>query len=149
MALSEICDPSQAINPDVKPFNHLANQSMNCFLNSLPKLKLLVALGCCLGTLSACANPEAVAPTKGPEAASSAPPAASSTQSAAAGKIDINKAPIAELDKLELPGTKPSLSERIQQGRPYTKAEDLVTKKVISSEELTLIKGLITTGPAK
>jgi DNA uptake protein ComE-like DNA-binding protein len=124
---------------------------MNRFLNFPQTLKLIVAVGGCLGALGGCANPEATAPTTAPTKAaeSSAPPAASSTSQAAASKIDINKASIAELDKLELPGTKPSLSERIQQGRPYTKAEDLVTKKVISPEELTLIKGLITTGALK
>jgi DNA uptake protein ComE-like DNA-binding protein len=122
---------------------------MNSFLNSPRPLKLLVALSCCLGALGGCATPEATAPTKMPESAASAPPATSSMTQAAAGKVDINKAPISELDKLELPGTKPSLSERIQQGRPYAKAEDLVTKKVVSPEELTLIKGLITTGAPK
>ena len=60
-------------------------------------------------------------------------------------KININKAPIAELDKLELPGTKPSLSERIQAARPYKTIDDLVTKKAISAEELGLIKSLVTT----
>ncbi|AFY72352.1 DNA uptake protein [Synechococcus sp. PCC 7502] len=60
-------------------------------------------------------------------------------------KINVNKAPIAELDKLELPGTKPSLSERIQGARPYKTIDDLVSKKAISAEELGLIKNLITT----
>jgi DNA uptake protein ComE-like DNA-binding protein len=60
------------------------------------------------------------------------------------GKVNINSAPIAELDKLELPGTKPSLSERIQGGRPYKVAKDLVTKKVISQSEFKLIQNLIT-----
>jgi len=59
-------------------------------------------------------------------------------------KININSAPIAELDKLELPGTKPSLSERIQGGRPYKVAKDLVTKKVVSQSEFKLIQNLIT-----
>ena len=113
---------------------------------SLPKFKALFVLGCCLGIVTGCAAPDATAPTKITEAA---PKPAASSAAAAAGKVDINKAPIAELDKLELPGTKPSLSERIQQGRPYAKAEDLVTKKVISQEELNLIKGLITTSDAK
>lgn len=63
-----------------------------------------------------------------------------------AAKININSASIAELDKLELPGTKPSLSERIQGGRPYNTLDDLVSKKVISPEEFKLISELITTG---
>jgi DNA uptake protein ComE-like DNA-binding protein len=65
--------------------------------------------------------------------------------SATSSKININTAPIAELDKLELPGTKPSLSERIQAARPYATADDLVKKKAISPEEYALIKNLVTT----
>jgi DNA uptake protein ComE-like DNA-binding protein len=87
-------------------------------------------------------TPEASAP-----AASPAP--ASSPATSMAAKIDINKAPIAELDKLELPGTKPSLSERIQGARPYKTADDMVTKKAISQDELKLIKNLITVGESK
>ena len=59
-------------------------------------------------------------------------------------QININTAPIAELDKLELPGTKPSLSERIQAARPYKTIDDLVANKAISAEELALIKNLVT-----
>lgn len=86
-----------------------------------------------------------------PEASTPASPAAASAPAAAsmAVKIDINKAPIAELDKLELPGTKPSLSERIQGARPYKTADDMVTKKAISQDELKLIKNLITVGESK
>jgi DNA uptake protein ComE-like DNA-binding protein len=72
-----------------------------------------------------------------------------SASSTTPGKIDINQAPITELDKLELPGTKPSLSERIQSGRPYSQPEDLVSKKVISPEEFKLIKNLVTASKKK
>jgi DNA uptake protein ComE-like DNA-binding protein len=89
------------------------------------------------------ASPDAAAVGKSPEA-SLGSPVASATQ-----KINVNKAPIAELDKLELPGTKPSLSERIQGARPYKTADDLVTKKAISQDELNLIKNLITLGEGK
>jgi DNA uptake protein ComE-like DNA-binding protein len=68
---------------------------------------------------------------------------------ATTSKIDINSASIAELDKLELPGTKPSLSERIQGKRPYANADDLVGKKAISADEYKLIKNLIVVGNAK
>lgn len=72
------------------------------------------------------------------------PTAAAPEKSNSKLKININTAPIAELDKLELPGTKPSLSERIQAARPYKTIDDLVTKKAISAEELGLIKSLVT-----
>ncbi len=73
------------------------------------------------------------------------PPVATSAAMTSSTKININTASIAELDKLELPGTKPSLSERIQGARPYSDSEDMVKKKAISKEELDLIKNLVTT----
>ncbi len=106
---------------------------------------LLLSIGGCGGSTS-----EASAPAASPEAAmSKSPEVAGSPVASAATKIDINKAPIAELDKLELPGTKPSLSERIQGARPYKTAEDMVTKKAISQDELKLIKNLITVSESK
>jgi DNA uptake protein ComE-like DNA-binding protein len=81
-----------------------------------------------------------------PEAANTSP---TETKTSKPSKIDVNTAPIAELDKLELPGTKPSLSERIQGGRPYKQIDDLVTKKVISAEEFKLIQNLVTTETKK
>lgn len=73
------------------------------------------------------------------------PPVPTSAAMTSSTKININTASIAELDKLELPGTKPSLSERIQGARPYSNSEDMVKKKAISKEELDLIKNLVTT----
>jgi DNA uptake protein ComE-like DNA-binding protein len=58
-------------------------------------------------------------------------------------KIDINKAPITVLDKLEVKDTGPMLSERIQSGRPYKRIDDLTGKKVISKKEFEVIKNLI------
>jgi DNA uptake protein ComE-like DNA-binding protein len=84
-----------------------------------------------------------------PEAAKTSPSASTEAKPAKSSKIDINTAPIAELDKLELPGTKPSLSERIQGGRPYKQIDDLVSKKVISAEEFKLIQNLVTTETKK
>lgn len=76
-------------------------------------------------------------------------PASTDAKAVKSVKIDINKATNAELDKLELPGTKPSLSERIEGGRPYKQIDDLVTKKVVSPEEFKLIQNLITTEAKK
>lgn len=93
-------------------------------------------------SMAACTAPEAKAPDTTATSGKTSEPAASTQGS----KIDINSAPIAELDKLELPGTKPSLSERIQGGRPYKTTEDMVSKKVISADEYKLIQGLVTAG---
>jgi DNA uptake protein ComE-like DNA-binding protein len=111
----------------------------------------LSAFGLCtallMGGCGGGSTTDAGAPSS-PTATGSTATLGSSAPSASA-KIDVNKAPIAELDKLELPGTKPSLSERIQGARPYKTAEDLVTKKAISQDELNLIKNLITVGEGK
>jgi DNA uptake protein ComE-like DNA-binding protein len=66
------------------------------------------------------------------------------TNPALAGeKININKAPITVLDKLEVKDTGPMLSERIQGGRPYKRIDDLTGKKVISKKEFEAIKNMI------
>jgi DNA uptake protein ComE-like DNA-binding protein len=117
---------------------------------SLQKLQASIfSFGMVMLLLGGCGNnatPEATTPGSADKPNA---PATSSSPAAQSGKIDINSAAIAELDKLELPGTKPSLSERIQGGRPYKTLEDLVTKKVISEDEFKLIKELISTGKSK
>jgi DNA uptake protein ComE-like DNA-binding protein len=108
-----------------------------------PQAKILTALLGALCLVSSIA-------TSYPEAAKADPtPAKTTAQKSSKAnklKINVNTAPIAELDKLELPGTKASLSERIQGARPYKTIDDLVTKKAISADELKLIKNLVTTG---
>ncbi|HBC43652.1 MAG TPA: DNA uptake protein [Pseudanabaena sp.] len=91
------------------------------------------------------ASASAASPAAEPKATPSATPDAAAPKSAKSSKININTATNAELDKLELPGTKPSLSERIEGGRPYKQIDDLVTKKAISAEEFKLIQNLVTT----
>jgi len=100
----------------------------------------------CLLLLGGCAQNSPQSNNSGGIEGNSPSPASTPESSSLnqAAKIDITSAPIAELDKLELPGTKPSLSERIQGGRPYKTAKDLVTKKVISQSEFKLIANLIT-----
>jgi DNA uptake protein ComE-like DNA-binding protein len=128
---SVICSKERPIVKSTKPGFNLFALSMGAVL--------LLSIGGCGGSTT-----ESSAPTVSPETAGSIAPAASMAQ-----KININKAPITELDKLELPGTKPSLSERIQGARPYKTTEDLVAKKAISQDELKLIQNLITVGESK
>jgi Helix-hairpin-helix motif len=70
-------------------------------------------------------------------------------------KININNAILSELDKLEAKLGIPALSNKIQANRPYASPEDLVSKKVITQEQLTQIQYLVTvqdvvlTGEAK
>jgi DNA uptake protein ComE-like DNA-binding protein len=123
------------------------------FTMSATKLRA-ISLSLCIAMLllgSCSKNSSSQSGTEGSSAPTSSTtessPATATT--ASSGQVDINSAPIAELDKLELPGTKPSLSERIQGGRPYITPADLVTKKVISADEFKLIKELIVAGKSK
>jgi DNA uptake protein ComE-like DNA-binding protein len=114
--------------------------------NSILRLQSSVLLLFTFLLLVSCAqNPSQSNNPEGMGGNSPSPQSASESSSLkSTAKININSAPIAELDKLELPGTKPSLSERIQGGRPYKVAKDLVTKKVVSQSEFKLIQNLIT-----
>jgi DNA uptake protein ComE-like DNA-binding protein len=109
----------------------------------------MLLLGGCASSSTPEASSSAPPPTVSSSSSASSSPSAANPASTAGTKIDINSAPISELDKLELPGTKPSLSERIQGGRPYNSPDDLVSKKVISEDEYKLIKGLVTVGKSK
>ncbi len=130
----------------------MMRQILNYQVNPLQ----LAVLGLCstallCGGCSSSSTPEASSassPVAAVESVSSQP-AASGKSAAGDAKIDINNSSIAELDKLELPGTKPSLSERIQGAKPYKTPEDMVTKKAISAEEYKLIKDLVTVGKSK
>jgi DNA uptake protein ComE-like DNA-binding protein len=113
----------------------------------LSGLLVCLAANGCANTAPEPPKPEAPSPISAPSVP--APPTAADPKAAKSLKIDINTAPIPELDKLELPGTKPSLSERIQGGRPYKQIDDLVTQKVISAEEFKLIQNLVTTETKK
>lgn len=117
------------------------------------KLRQISTLGMLLAVLvlTGCGSkPDSSSTTTPPaEKSTETNPKSETAPAATTGKIDVNSASIAELDKLELPGTKPSLSERIQGGRPYRNADDLVGKKAISADEYKLIKGLIVVGKAK
>ncbi len=70
-------------------------------------------------------------------------------------QININTAILSELDKLEAKLGVPALSNKIQGSRPYGSIEELVSKKVITPEQLDQIKDMVTvqdvvlTGEAK
>jgi DNA uptake protein ComE-like DNA-binding protein len=70
-------------------------------------------------------------------------------------KININNAILSELDKLEAKLGIPSLSNKIQASRPYSKSEELVSKKVINQAQFDQVKEMVTieeivlTGEAK
>lgn len=59
-------------------------------------------------------------------------------------KININNAILSELDKLEAKLGVPALSNKIQASRPYGSVEELVSKNVISQDQLSQIQDLIT-----
>ncbi len=59
-------------------------------------------------------------------------------------KININNAILSELDKLEGKLGIPALSNKIKSSRPYTKPEDLVSKKVIDQAQFDQIKDMVT-----
>ena len=60
-------------------------------------------------------------------------------------KININEAILSELDKIEAKLGVAGLSNKIQAGRPYAKTEDLVSKKVVTTEQFAQIKDMVGT----
>ncbi|MEB3121006.1 MAG: helix-hairpin-helix domain-containing protein [Snowella sp.] len=59
-------------------------------------------------------------------------------------KININNAILSQLDKLEAKLGIPALSNKIQASRPYGSIEELVSKNVLTQEQLDQIKDTIT-----
>jgi DNA uptake protein ComE-like DNA-binding protein len=87
-----------------------------------------------LNWLSACTTTSTTeAPAASPAASVAAAPTESGTSHGGnhGKKININNAILSELDKIEGKLGVPALSNKIQASRPYTKTEDLVSKKVI------------------
>lgn len=128
-------------------------------LYKLYKRIAYILLAFVFGLVVACSNsttPDATTnkPAESPVASSAASPAHDGGHSASK-KVNINNAILSELDKLEGKLGIPALSNKIQSSRPYTKPEDLVSKKVIDQAQFDKIKDMVTiediklTGEAK
>jgi hypothetical protein len=110
-----------------------------------------------LNWLSACTTSTTEAPPSSPATSVVAAPTSSEASHGGSHgrKININNAILSELDKIEGKLGIPALSNKIQASRPYTKTEDLVSKKVIDQAQYDQIKDLVTiediklTGEAK
>lgn len=116
---------------------------------------LLSIVSCVIVSLSACSQETPIADIK--TTANTAQVTETSTHNGHSNqpKININNAILSQLDKLEAKLGVPALSNKIQAGRPYSSAQDLVTKKVISQGQFDQIKDMVTvedivlTGEAK
>lgn len=127
-----------------------------------PRYAFLAFAACAIVALSSCAGGGApLSSNNGGNAApvASTPQAAdTSTSSSHSGhgkKVNINSAILSELDKFEGMLGVPALSNKIQAGRPYASPEELVAKKVVTTEQFDKIKDMVTieevklTGEAK
>jgi len=102
-------------------------------------------------TISACTNEPTVtsSPSSNTATTESSPKSKTETpkDSMMAGhsksKININEAILSDLDKVEAKLGIAGLSNKIQAARPYTKAEDLVTKKVVTAAQFDQIKDMV------
>ncbi|MBW4512096.1 MAG: helix-hairpin-helix domain-containing protein [Scytonematopsis contorta HA4267-MV1] len=110
----------------------------------------LAVAACAVVSLSSCNQTTPTAETS--PASPAANPAAQTTQAPNSSghsghgnkQININNAILSELDKLEAKLGIPALSNKIQANRPYATTEELVTKKVITQEQLAQIKDMVT-----
>lgn len=117
-----------------------------------------LALACAaafLVVLTNCAQTQTTGDASKSSPAATSSPATTADASSSKNKININNALLSELDKFEAKLGVPALSNKIQASRPYTKPEELVSKKVITQEQFNQIKDLVTiedvvlTGEAK
>ncbi len=113
-----------------------------------PRYILLSIAACAIVTLNACVGGTPSAENSPASVANSTPQvteASSTTGHSGHGKkVNINDAILSELDKFEGMLGVPALSNKIQANRPYSSAEELVTKKVITQEQFDKIKGMVT-----
>ncbi len=114
-------------------------------LYKLYKKAAYVLMALVFGVVVACSNNTSTVdkPADSPATPVAATPAHEGGHSMGK-KININNAILSELDKLEGKLGIPALSNKIQSSRPYTKVEELVSKKVIDQPQFDKIKDMVT-----
>ena len=112
------------------------------YMKSIFRFLALAFAGVLLVVLTNCSQTQTTSEaSKSSQAINSSPADSSSTGKP---KININTALLSELDKFEAKLGVPALSNKMQASRPYTKPEELVSKKVITQAQFEQIKDLVT-----
>jgi competence protein ComEA len=102
----------------------------------MKRSRLLIPLACVVAILLWMAPPSAGQTTAKPDK-----PAAKTSQTAKPSLIDINTASKAELTTLS--GIGDAYSQKIIDGRPYKRKDELVSKKIVPQATYDKIKDLI------
>lgn len=126
-------------------------------MKSIFRFLAIACAGAFLVFLTNCTQTQTTGDASKSAPAANSTPSATTTDTSSSGKnkININSAILSELDKFEAKLGVPALSNKIQASRPYSKPEELVSKKVITQEQFDQIKDQVTiedivlTGEAK
>lgn len=115
-------------------------------IKSIFRFLALAVAATMLVVLTNCTQTQNTGDTSKSSPAANTNPAATSADTSSSGKpkININSAILSELDKFEAKLGIPALSNKIQASRPYSKPEELVSKKVITQEQFDQIKDQVT-----